>query len=113
MRKLRQQRVRAEQSACHKDVTKPANGIYVDGVFVKPGEALPDIPLPRSLRFMEKCVVLDDRVVIVMPYTRMAFHWLLAQMERWGEQAHSDDERDRVMELLKASERHCGRWQPR
>lgn len=113
MRKNRQQRVRVEQPASHEKITKPANGIYVDGAFVKPGEALPDIPLPRSLRFMEKCVVIDDRVVIVLPYTRMALQWLMSQMEQWCEQAQSDDERDRVMDLLKASERHCDRWQPR
>ncbi len=94
-------------------MSNPANGIYFHGVVAAPEGQLPDIDLPKILRLLEKCVIIDDRVVLAVPYKRRAFRWLLAQIERWGDEAGSDDERERVIELTEAFERHFERWQPR
>lgn len=113
MRKNRQQRVRVEQPASHEKITKPANGIYVDGVLLKAEDPLPEVRFPSSLQLLESRVILNERVMIVLPYTRRSLDWLLAQANQWCDKVFEDEQRQRVLELLEAVEAHYSRWQPR
>lgn len=81
--------------------------VMIDGKRLYPGQELPDLPPPNRLIVKSNALLIDDNVIICLPFTKTIMTWILACIKSWHEDDTDDEARRQLFGILDAIEKAC------